>query len=106
MMALLDVAGYAPEACADTAQALSSLRRRRYDLVLTDYSLPCQTGGAFLRQARLEGLLGETPALVITAHPDPAEAAGYEIVTKPFDVDDLMALIGARLGRAAADADV
>jgi DNA-binding NtrC family response regulator len=74
------------------------LRRRPFDLILTDYELPGRTGGWLLRQASAEGLLDSTPALVVTAHPDPAEASEFEILEKPFDLDDLVTLVRRRLG--------
>jgi CheY-like chemotaxis protein len=97
MVTVLDLAGYQPEACRDASEALASLRMRRFDLVLTDYSLPRLSGGALLRQATDEGLLDSTPAIVVTAHPQPREAAGFEIVPKPFEVEALVERIRQRL---------
>jgi DNA-binding NtrC family response regulator len=94
----LRTSGLAAESCRSATEALHMLRRRPFDLILTDYELPGRTGGWLLRQASAEGLLDSTPALVVTAHPDPAEVSEFEILEKPFDLDDLVTLVRRRLG--------
>jgi DNA-binding response OmpR family regulator len=66
-------------------------------MVLTDYMLPHLSGGWLLRQASEEGLLDGTAVLVLTAHPNPSDVAGFEIVQKPFDLDDLVTKVRRRL---------
>jgi DNA-binding response OmpR family regulator len=94
---LLSMAGYEPTTCSSAEAALEQLREQPFDLVLTDYALPHRTGGWLLEQAREEGLLDATAALVVTAHPNPAGVDGYEIIAKPFDLDHLVTRITHRL---------
>lgn len=94
---LLTLAGFEPTICSSAEVALEQLREQEFDLVLTDYALPRRTGGWLLQQAAAEGLLEATPALVVTAHPDPKDVAGYELIAKPFDLDDLVSRVKQRL---------
>jgi CheY-like chemotaxis protein len=97
LVALLEMAGYALTACATAEQGLNALREGTFDFVLTDYALPNRTGGWLLHQARTEGLLDATPALVVTAHPNPPDVTGFDIFRKPFDLDDLVAHVRRHL---------
>jgi DNA-binding response OmpR family regulator len=98
LVTLLRLAGFSPTACSSAEQGLEQLREQPFDLVLTDYALPNRTGGWLLRQARDEGLLDATPALVVTAHPNPPDVPGFEIIQKPFDLDQLVDRVRQRLG--------
>ena len=63
------MAGFAVVAC-DTAECgLNALREQEFDLVLTDYALPRQSGLWLLQEAESEGLIQGTPVLIVTAHP-------------------------------------
>lgn len=97
LVTLLDIAGFQTAACSTAEEALESLRESPYDLVLTDYCLPHRTGGWLLKQATDEGLLEATPALVVTAHPGPIDTQGFEVIAKPFDLDELVERVRRRL---------
>jgi CheY-like chemotaxis protein len=97
LVTLLEIAGYDSTACATAEAGLEALREATFDFVLTDYALPNRTGGWLLRQAQSEGLLDATPALVVTAHPNPSDVDGFQIVHKPFDLDDLVTHVRRRL---------
>lgn len=97
MSTLLQLAGFSPTAC-DTAEcALEYLREQHFDVVLTDYMLPTRTGAWLLHQASQEGLIAGSTALVLTAHPNPPDINGFEVVLKPCDPDDLVSRIRRRL---------
>jgi CheY-like chemotaxis protein len=100
LLTLLRIAGYKTTACSDAESALETLRENTFDCVLTDYALPDRTGGWLLQQASKEGLLDATPALVVTAHPSPADVSDFEIVQKPFDLDELVERVRRRLDGA------
>lgn len=97
MATLLRLAGFEPTVCSSAEVALEQLREQPFDLVLTDYALPNRTGGWLLQQAKAEGLLDATPALVVTAHPNPPDVEGYEVICKPFDFDDFVTRVKLRL---------
>jgi CheY-like chemotaxis protein len=89
LVTLLEIAGYAVTSCSSAEGALETLREEPFDFVLTDYSLPGRTGGWLLEQAQSEGLLSATASLVVTAHPG-ADIEGFDVLQKPFDLDDLV----------------
>lgn len=95
---LLKLAGLSATLCATAESALEQLREQAFDFVLTDYALPDRSGGWLLQQASSEGLLDATPVLVVTAHPEPRGVEGFEVVQKPFDLDDLVERVRQRLG--------
>ncbi len=94
---LLDQAGFACVAARTAEDGLERLREQAFDLVLTDYSLPNRSGAWMLGQASAEGLLDATPALVVTAHPEPRGVERFEVIRKPFDLDQLVDRVRQRL---------
>lgn len=93
---LLGMAGYAVRACATAEEALEALRGEPFDLVLTDYALPQRDGMWLIDSASAEGLTEDLPILIITANPHVARSSSYEVIPKPFDVDDLVERIRRR----------
>jgi len=97
LVTLFGIAGYETVAAETAEEALEQLRESPFDLVLTDYCLPHRTGGWLLKQASAEGLVDSTPALVVTAHPSPVDTEGFEVICKPFDLDELVERVRRRL---------
>jgi DNA-binding response OmpR family regulator len=95
---MLEMSGFAVVACDCAEPALDALREQEFDLVLTDYALPRHSGTWLLRTAAAEGLLLGTPALIVTAHPQVEDDGTYEVIRKPFDLDDLVERVRHRLG--------
>ncbi len=81
--------GFQVEQAQDAQQALHLLTMRRFDVLVTDYSMPGESGialiaAARLRHPRLPALLltglGTEPALVETAEAEgPTEAVGKPV---------------------------
>lgn len=97
---LLDMAGYTVRTCATAEEALNAWREQMFDVVLTDYALPHRTGLWLIENAQAEGLTADTPVLIVTAHPHAADSASYEVIAKPFDVDDLIERVRRRTENA------
>lgn len=94
---LLELAEFVPVTCDTAEQGLNALRERQFDLILTDYALPHHSGLWLLECAREEGLINQTPVLIVTAHPHLSGAGEYEVVQKPFDLDDLVERVRRRM---------
>lgn len=93
---LLDLAGFSAVTCETAEEGLNALREQAFDAILTDYALPRHSGLWLLQHAEAEGLILDTPVLIVTAHPD-VVAGPYEVIQKPFDLDDLVERIRFRL---------
>lgn len=102
MGTLLDMAGFAVVACDNAESGLDALREQLFDLVLTDYELPRQSGLWLLEEAESEGLIQSTPVLIVTAHPNLETESEYEVIQKPLDLDALIERIRQRTEGAAA----
>ncbi|HXE79828.1 MAG TPA: response regulator [Vicinamibacterales bacterium] len=97
MVLLLRAEGYDVDAASSAPEALDWLARRPYDLVLTDYALRGLSGVWLLRQAFDRSLL-RGRALIITAHPNPIDTDGFEVIRKPLEFDSFLARIRILLG--------
>lgn len=81
---------------ADGAAAFSLLRTRRFDLLVTDVTMPKMDGVELLRRVKDIHLLRHMPVLVVTSAGNPARreelaALGADAVfPKPLSVPDLV----------------
>jgi CheY-like chemotaxis protein len=96
LSALLADQGYAVESAECAGEGLERLRTRRFDLVISDYTLPDHTGTWMLREAAACGLLDRTETLLVTADADLEDAGATPVLRKPLEVACLLDLI-ARL---------
>ncbi len=90
---LLESEGYDIVAAGSAEDGLAILRKQAFDLVITDYMLPGESGGWMVEQARRESCLGEARVVMITAHPRVVPPAGVRILHKPLDVDDFLRMV-------------
>lgn len=84
--------------CGD--EGLRRLHDERFDVVVSDYSLPGRTGTAMIRAAAEEGCLA-SPVILMSAHPKPVVDRGVKLLRKPLDLDELLREISAALGPPA-----
>ena len=100
---ILQKAGNTTDWVADGQTALDYIRGFSYDLVLLDIMLPRLDGLSVLRQIRREGIA--TPVLMLTARttvPDKVtglNAGADDYLTKPFDLEELLARVRAMTRR-------
>jgi two-component system, NtrC family, nitrogen regulation response regulator GlnG len=106
-------AGHAVDGFGNAADALDALRARGTpDLLFTDVRMPGEDGLALLD--RLKAAQPQLPVIVMSAYTDVASTAGafrggaHEFLSKPFDLDEAVALAERTLGHAlvAADGDL
>ena len=95
-------AGYAVQAFEGARQALAALEDEPApDLVFTDVRMPGMDGLAFLDA--LKARRPDLPVIVMSAYTDIASTAGafrggaHEFLSKPFDLDEAVALAGRAL---------
>src|ERR1700682_363159 len=92
---------------ADTGEkGMEMIEKSEPDLVILDLNLPGVSGMDVCRQLRADGT--QVPVIMLTAKNDTIDVVvGLEVgaddyVTKPFEVRELMARIGAHLRRSEA----
>ncbi|MBT2211778.1 MULTISPECIES: response regulator transcription factor [Actinomadura] len=104
LAASLRFAGFAVTSAATGEEAVAAAARERPDLVLLDVMLPDLDGFSVIARLRERG--GPLPVLFLTARDAPSDkvrgltAGGDDYVTKPFDLEELIARIRAVLRRS------
>lgn len=88
--------GYDVEQVGDGHAALEAASRARPALVLLDWRLPNEPAGSALVR-KLRDAVGHVPVVVLSADPQSLQearaAAVSDYLPKPFDVNDLLALV-------------
>ena len=99
--------GFAVDTAGTAAQAVEKAAQRRPDLVLLDIMLPDGDGMEVCRRLRAAGL--DVGVIFLTARDGRADQVtglaygGDDYITKPFDVEVLLARVRAVLRRVRAD---
>lgn len=103
----LSFAGYEATIAEDGKQGLLQAQRGAYDLILLDVMLPEMSGFEVIKTYRDGG--GKTPTILLTARgADEDKVRGLDLgaddyVTKPFNLPELVARVGAQLRRQRMD---
>jgi CheY-like chemotaxis protein len=91
--------GFHGEAVESAEEALIRLEQRRFDLVLMDVKLPRMDGKECTRRLRQNPRFKDLPIIAVSAHVvgkqhEEILASGVSaLVTKPIDMDELLATI-------------
>ena len=99
-------AGYPFRQAFSGTEALLLLKDTAFDLVLLDLMLPGVSGEEVLREIRSRG---ETPVIVLTAKDqlddkvDVLRSGADDYVTKPFELEEVLARIQVQLRRAGGN---
>jgi two-component system OmpR family response regulator len=92
---------------ADGLEALSFLRRERFDLLILDINMPKLDGLALLEKLRSEGML--VPVLMLSARADKADinqglrTGADDYLTKPFSIEELVLRVKAIMRRSKGE---
>lgn len=101
----LEEEGYAVDVALDGLRARTAAAGSQYDAIVLDLMLPALDGRAVLEAIRHEGVA--TPVLVLTAcdtlddKVSLLDAGADDYLTKPFELDELLARIRALRRRSA-----
>jgi len=95
----LKSAGYDVLEAGDGAEALTLLKTRSVDLVISDINMPKLNGIELTRQLRSQPGYTRTPIILLTTESDPAKkaegraagATGW--IVKPFNQEQLLAIV-------------
>jgi len=104
LVTALEIEGHDVDEAATAREGLQRLQEARYSLVLSDYAMPGGTGTWMLLEAERRGLLNDTPALIVTAHPDARELSNRDVIAKPLDLDLFLDQVKKVLDDAASGA--
>ncbi|WP_224367690.1 response regulator [Hyalangium versicolor] len=94
---LLEAEQYDVSAFSSAEEALIRLEKQRFDLIITDYMLPGESGGWMVEQAAARGCLSGARVLMITAHPRVVPPPGVRILHKPLDIHVFLRVVGEEL---------
>lgn len=97
---ILESAGYEVDLAVSAEEALQIARRRRYALFLVDVDMPGMSGFEFVECVRVDPVLRDIPAVLVTSRSDAEDrqrgrdvgAQGY-IVKGEFDQTELLSMI-------------
>jgi CheY-like chemotaxis protein len=91
--------GYEVTAASNGREALDALRRGpRADVILLDLMMPVMSGWEFRRVQLDDPALAGIPVVVVSASA-PGNARPDRLLPKPFDIDDLLAVVAELVGR-------
>ena len=90
--------GYTVDLAAHGREALEAMRARRPSTVVLDLMIPVMDGFSFIEQCHKEQLCVDVPIVVISAVQDAMrrikDVPVHACIAKPFDLDDLVRLVG------------
>jgi two-component system response regulator MprA len=93
----LEDEGYSVMLASNGEEALAKISSARPDLILLDVMMPSMDGWHFLSARLRDPDVIEVPVLLMSAHPSAVRAAQrigmVTAVAKPFQLDELLALI-------------
>jgi len=101
---MLEEEGYKPMEAGDGQEALKLVDFIKFDLIITDLTMPVMDGFEFIRQAKKHPNCKFVPIVVLTSEEDTqrlqeAKTAGASTsLTKPFKVNQLRAMLKMVVG--------
>ena len=97
---MLEDEGYCVIGASNGREALAAVQRAAPDAILLDLNMPVMDGWTFARECRRAQLCDGVPIVVMSAGhrlSDATKLGAREIITKPFDVDELLTTVASVL---------
>jgi two-component system chemotaxis response regulator CheY len=97
------------EEAADGMEALTVLREKWIDIVVTDYNMPGMNGLELVREMKKDDLMKTVPVLVVTTEGGAARMAEFQdmgvagYIRKPFTPEEIRAKLHDILGEGDND---
>jgi two-component system phosphate regulon response regulator PhoB len=107
----LEKQGYRVSEASDGQEALNRIQEQQPDIVLLDWMLPLMSGIEVCRQIRRKPSTRDLPVIMVTARTEDQDAVrglntgADDYITKPFNIDSLLARMRALLRRSNAVPD-
>jgi two-component system phosphate regulon response regulator PhoB len=107
----LEKQGYRVAEASDGQEALTRIQEQQPDIVLLDWMLPLMSGIEVCRQIRRKPSTRDLPVIMVTARTEDQDAVrglntgADDYITKPFNIDSLLARMRALLRRSNAVPD-
>jgi two-component system chemotaxis sensor kinase CheA len=105
---ILVAAGYESEIAGDGAEAIESLRRREWDLVIADVDMPRMDGFELTERIRADERLRGIPVIIVTSRDMPDDRRrGFEVgadafvLKREFDQNQLLETVRRLVGRSS-----
>ncbi|HEV7682135.1 MAG TPA: PAS domain S-box protein [Pyrinomonadaceae bacterium] len=109
---LLEIEGAFVDLARSGAEALAIANRKRFDLIVSDISMPEMDGYELLQELRKLPQMEKVPAVALTgfgrsADIERAHAEGFaEHLTKPIDIDQLLVIVRRLTGENGGPATI
>lgn len=110
MYSVLEAHGYTIVSANDGNEALEKAKLEQPDLIISDVVLPKMTGYDVIKELQaMGGKLSETPVIIMSGKPSMKEAFHlfanprlHYFLSKPFLLDDLIAMVEKLIGKSEA----
>jgi len=90
LVTALELDGYRVDEAANAGEGLERLREARYNLVLSDYAMPGNTGTWMFLEATRLGLLEDVTPVIVTAQPFVRDTPSIAVIAKPIELDSFL----------------
>jgi CheY-like chemotaxis protein len=92
--------GYEVLICCNGKKAIEAVGSQRFDIIITDYQMPCANGDEVIRSARSGSPNAETPIILCSAKGLELDADALKrdynltaVICKPFSPSEMMELV-------------
>lgn len=97
LLAVLEDDGHRVALAANGRDGLARLTEERFDLVITDTTMPVMTGPEMVRATRADARIPATPVVVMSALPEKQVGPDYPdyaaFLSKPFRLLEVVSLV-------------